>query len=138
MRRFFAAGCGALIMAAVSFACGGGGYNAPTAPNNPNPGTGSAVTIEIVANRGAQSFSPNPAPQGDTRPFTWHNADGTVHRIAANDGSFDTGNIGPGGTSAMIQVGAAGTHYHCTIHPTMIGAVRGSDGDTPPCTGAYC
>jgi plastocyanin len=68
----------------------------------------------------------------------WRNDDNTVHRLVANDGSFDTGTISPGATSAAITIAAAGTNYHCTIHPTMVGAVSGTSGTTPPCSGLYC
>jgi plastocyanin len=63
----------------------------------------------------------------------WSNADqtedgygspGTTHDIVANDGSFDSGNLAPGG-SFQTTLSGEGTHpYHCSIHPTMTGEVR--------------
>jgi plastocyanin len=69
----------------------------------------------------------------------WHNNDGTTHRIVANDGSFDTGNIAPGATSSAVRPAAAGANYHCSIHPSMTGAIGSQQGTAPPeCTGPYC
>ena len=68
----------------------------------------------------------------------WHNNDGTVHRIVANDNSFDTGNISANGNSQAITVPAGGINYHCSIHPGMVGAINSTGGSTPPCTGIYC
>ena len=60
----------------------------------------------------------------------WRNDDGFTHRIVADDGSFDTGNLLTGATSSMVQPPAGG--YHCSIHPTMVGSIgpagEGTDG----------
>jgi plastocyanin len=127
------------VLAVAIAACGGGGDSNPTGPTGGSGGTGAAVTINIVATGAAQSFSPNPANMGQTPTVSFRNSDGTVHRIVANDGSFDTGNINPGASSQSITVAAAGSNYHCTIHPAMIGAIGAAQGEPPPpCTGEYC
>jgi plastocyanin len=96
------------------------------------------VTINIVGDRGNQSFSPNPAQDNESNTVMWRNSDNTLHRIVANDGSFDTGNISAGATSNSVRISADGTNYHCTIHPGMVGTIRGAGGSAPPCTGLYC
>ena len=54
-------------------------------------------TISILGERGSQSFSPNQAfPWGQM--IMWRNDNGVTHRIVANDGSFDTGDIVAGAT----------------------------------------
>ena len=65
-------------------------------------------------------------------------SDSIIHRVRLNDGSIDTGNLAPGGTSSAVLMPALGTHYHCTIHPDMIGAVNGTTGPPPTCEGPYC
>ncbi len=75
---------------------------------------------------------------GTNGAVTWTNDDGVTHRIVANDGSFDTGNVAPGATSQAMTVAAAGARYHCSIHPSMVGVVNAANGNTPPCTGQYC
>jgi plastocyanin len=87
---------------------------------------------------GAQSFSPNPASAGG-QMVVFRNADSIPHRVLLNDGSVDTGDIAPGATSRAVRMPDNGTNYHCSLHPTMIGAVNPVAGGPPPmCEGIYC
>ncbi len=139
--------CGLVpAMALGVVACGGyGGSATPTSPS-PSPsggsgggGTSVSVTISITDSSGSRSFDPNPAGIATTGSVTWVNRDANIHRIVANDESFDTGDILPGATSRAITAPAAGANYHCTIHPTMVGAIGAAQGQPPPpCTGPYC
>jgi plastocyanin len=105
---------------------------------NPTPGVSAASTISIMGQLGSQSFSPNPAdaPQGTT--VAWKNTDSITHHIVMTDGSLDTGEIGPGQTSKVLTMIGNGGNYFCSIHPTMVGSIRSSNGAPPPCTGLYC
>jgi len=95
--------------------------------------------VAIVGQQGANSFNPNPATAATSGSLVWNNGDNVVHRIVANDGSFDTGNIAPGAASTAMAMPADGARYHCSIHPSMIGAVKSANGGAPPpCTGQYC
>ncbi len=133
MRSVLVAGHGALAVALVLTACGGGSSDSPTTPTN------NVSTISILGELGSQSFSPNPASPGG-QMVMWRNDNGVTHRIVANDESFDTGDIVPGSTSTMVQPPPGGLNYHCSIHPTtMFGAIGGGGGEAPPpCTGPYC
>lgn len=116
--------------------CGCGGSTGPAAPS---PTTSpSATTIAILGERGAQSFSPNPARAAEGVQLVWRNNDALVHRIVFNDGSLDTGRIAPGGSSVPMRLAADGANYHCTIHPSMVGSISSSSGSPPPCEGVYC
>ena len=96
------------------------------------------MTITIVTQNGAQSFSPNPASAGGQQ-VVFKNSDTVVHRVVLNDGSIDTGDIAPGASSRVVTMPVAGTNYHCSLHANMIGAVQAaSGGGAPPCTGPYC
>lgn len=122
-------------------ACGGGGGSSSGGggnPAGPTPSAGASVTVGITGDRGAQSFTPNPASVSAARTVAWRNSDGQVHRIMSNDGSFDTGNIAPGATSTVVTLSTDGTNYHCTLHPGMIGSINAASGTPPPCTGIYC
>jgi plastocyanin len=134
-----------VVLAVLAVSCGGsdggggGGQSpAPTPSPTPNPSPPPAGQVNIVGELGNQSFNPNPVPAPGTNMLVWNNADGVVHRIVANDGSFDTGNISPGASSDAIPVPTDGANYHCSIHPAMIGVVNSTGGSTPPCTGIYC
>jgi plastocyanin len=129
-------GAATVVLTLVNvWACGGGSGSG--SPTTPTPTAGGPVTIVITSNSGARSFSPNPAGFGG-QMVVFRNNDSVVHRVRLNDGSLDTGDIAPGGTSTALQMPAAGTNYHCSLHPTMIGAVSPPAGPPPPCSGEYC
>jgi plastocyanin len=116
-----AAGMAALVLG-VS-ACSNYGGSSPTNPGGSAPPAG-AVVINVVGVNGAQSFSPNPATLPAGQAVVWHNVDTIVHRVVLDDGKLDTGNIGAGAFSAAMTLAAPGP-YHCSIHPSMIGAIAG-------------
>jgi plastocyanin len=136
MRRpFVRAAASAVVLCTLSCGGGGGGAASPAAPSATAP---APLTITIMRQNGAQSFSPNPASAGG-QTVVFRNADSIVHRVMLNDGSIETGDLAPGATSRSFQIPATGTNYHCTLHPDMIGAVNGAGGAAPPaCEGSYC
>ena len=120
-----------------SWACGGGGGS--STPSSPSPAPGPpASTINILGERAGQSFSPNPASTVEGQTIAWRNSDTQTHRIVFNDGTLDTGDIGPGASSNPRIMPTNGARYHCSIHPTMVGGINRSTGAPPPCSGAYC
>jgi plastocyanin len=133
--RFSLLGGAALAVAAAAamWSCGGGSSN----PTSPGPATSSA-TVNIMGQLGARSFSPNPASVNQGSMVVWHNSDNVTHHIVLNDGSLDTGDIAPGGSSAALQLAANGANYHCMIHPSMVGSINMATGTPPPCQGPYC
>jgi len=62
------------------------------------------------------------AHAGET--ITVYNSDQLLHRIVADDGSFDTGVMVPG-SSFTVKAGAPGTtiSYHCVLHSRVKGQV---------------
>jgi plastocyanin len=91
-------------------------------PASPSPSGGNAVTVNVVAINGSQSFSPNPASLPAGQMVIWHNVDSVTHRVVLDDRSVDTGNLSPGASSAAQPIGTAGP-YHCSIHPEMVGTI---------------
>jgi plastocyanin len=119
------------------YGCGGSASPSPTSPTPTSPtptsptptgptGTAAptpdAITINVVRENGAQSFSPNPATVPPGQMVVWHNVDTVTHRVVLNDGTLDTGNIAPGAFSAPMILRAVGA-YHCSIHPSMVGTI---------------
>ena len=49
----------------------------------------------------------------------WKNEDIVAHTVTANDGSFDSGLIQPGGTWKMTVQKSGTIDYHCRPHPNM-------------------
>ena len=54
---------------------------------------------------------------------TWTNSDSTTHTATADDGEFDSGDMGNGDTFAYT-FNTAGTYaYHCGIHSSMTATI---------------
>ena len=137
----------ALLAAAavVAVSCGGGGGSTPTAPSNPGGGGGgtgqaATVTINITGQGGRLAFSPNPATVDAGQLVVFKNNDTVAHRVTLDDGTVQTPEIPPGGTSAPVAMGTSGSKtYHCSIHPGMVGGFNGAEVEPPPnCNQAYC
>jgi len=118
-------------------AWGCSGYSSGNA-NSPTPTTSNGVvTINVVAIRGAQSYSPNPATVPSGQLVVWHNVDNTTHRVVLNDGSVDTGDLAPGASSQPMAIGATANQYHCSIHPEMIGSINQDTAASAPPSSFY-
>jgi plastocyanin len=109
---------------AAIVACGSYGGPSPMGSEGLTAAPAGAVVINVVGQAGARSYSPDPAtvPAGAT--VTWHNVDSVVHRVVLDDGRLDSGNISPARFSAAMTLAQPGG-YHCSIHPSMVGTIRG-------------
>lgn len=79
------------------------------------PGTGSDTTL---------NYSPSTLKLviGVNNTVTFVNQDNTKHTVTADDGSFDSGDLAPGGT--WMHTFSAGTYsFHCTYHSYMKGTI---------------
>jgi len=85
-------------------------------------GTNSGATAQAV-NISGFAFDPPTltVPVGTT--VTWTNNDSTTHTVTADDGSFDSGNVDPGGTFSFTFSTAGTINYHCKIHPNMTASI---------------
>jgi plastocyanin len=120
MKRTSMIGIVPALIALVALA--GTGCGKDSNPTQPAPAAD--VTIEIVANSGNSSYSPSPTTVTVGQTVVWHNAHSMTHTATANGGTFNTGNIAPGGTSQPITMNAQGTFaYHCGLHPSMVGTL---------------
>jgi plastocyanin len=126
-----------------AWGCSGSGYGSGSITTAMTPSTASAagnpqiVTVNVVAIRGAQSFSPNPATLPAGVQVVWHNVDSITHRVVLDNGSVDTGNLAPGASSQPMTIVASGASYHCSIHPEMIGSINQDTSSQPPPTPGY-
>jgi plastocyanin len=112
---------GMVVLALGTGACGGYTGTVPTEPSSAPPA--GAIVINIAGERGAQSFSPNPATVPSGQTVVWHNVDNQTHRVVLDNRGIDTGNIAPGAFSAPMTLTTVGP-YHCTIHPEMVGTIN--------------
>ena len=114
-----------------------GGYD-PTGPAAPGP-TPTSADVNIA--KGASqltttAFDPNPKALslggGAQVSVRWVNADGgggygggpaVTHQIASDNGAFATSGPLGGGATYSIALTAGTYHYHCAIHPNMVGTI---------------
>lgn len=140
MRSPLLSGAGFAIAGALAlWGCGGSSSTTPTTPSAPNTPVASTVTVSIVASIGNGAYKPNPvsANSGDTVNFK--NNDSTTHHIVLDDGSADLGLVAPGATSGgVVLKNNNALNFHCSIHPSMVGAINAQTAPTPPpCNDPY-
>ena len=119
-------GCGS----STGYSGGNPATPSPTPPLTPTP-QGGIVTINVVSENGAQSFSPNPATLPAGQMVVWHNIDSITHRVVLNNGSLDTGDLRPGASSQTMSITGGLGGYHCSIHPSMVGTLQPPTTDSP-------
>src|SRR5713226_2005583 len=112
---------GALAMSS----CGGGSSSGVSpSPSTPTPG-GANIVVNIASSAGASAYNPNPVQAAIGQTVAFKNSDTATHHIMMDDGSMDFGDLASGATSRMITVSPTSGKFHCTIHPSMVGAING-------------
>ena len=86
--------------------------------NNGGSSSGSTVSIKYMA------FSAGTLTITAGTTVTWTNNDATTHTVTADDASFDSGDIAPGGKFSHKFTDAGTVGYHCTFHPMMKASVK--------------
>ena len=131
MSRTMAGSLAVLAAGWLTASCGGGGGNGNTtmptgatgATSTPSP----SATADVVITIAGMSFSPSTIAVQAGQTVAWKNTDTITHTATADGGAFDTGAIPAGGTSRPIMISSAGAlQYHCSIHPSMVGALNGT------------
>lgn len=80
-------------------------------------GASASVSIQNFA------FSPGSIQVDAGTTVTWTNNDQTTHTVTTDDGSFDSGDVAPGGTFSMTFNTPGTFAYHCKIHPFMTASI---------------
>lgn len=70
------------------------------------------------------TFSPSSVTVMETGSILWVNNDAGVHTVTADDGSFDSGDIQPGGSFGWKFTKIGPHPYHCKYHLEMTGLVK--------------
>jgi len=83
---------------------------------------GAAIAGTAAEMRG-MAFSPNRLLVSAGATVEWTNRDPVEHSVTADDGSWDSGSIAPGGTWRHTFTTPGTYAFHCTPHPYMTGAV---------------
>ncbi len=116
---------GGLLLVTILVLIGVSAMSCKGKSNPTAPGGGADEVIQISGNMGSNSFVPNPDTVVAGAKVQWHNSDAITHTATSNTvGVFDTGNVGGGADSKIIQMNTKGTfQYKCTIHTTMTGTL---------------
>jgi len=100
----------------------GCGSSSPSSPTNGTTGTPVSI-VNGSSTLTTTAYSPNPVSISVGGTVTWTNNDSTAHTATADNGSFSSGNIAPGGKFSQTFSTAGTFTYKCTIHPNMVGTV---------------
>lgn len=123
-----------LMVAGVVLAGCGGSNNEPTgSPTNASTSESATSTTAGSTSEGTAStpgeitienfsFSGATEVAAGTKLKVTNN-DTTTHTFTADDGSFDSGNIEPGGTFEVTLDQPGTVSYHCSIHSSMKGSI---------------
>ena len=99
---------------------------APAPSSSPATAGGpvSSVTIPVGASvLGPQAFAPDDLDVAVGTTVTWKNTDSVAHTSTSDAAGWDSGIVNPGGQFSTSFSTAGTYHYHCAIHPGMIGTV---------------
>jgi plastocyanin len=110
----------AITLAFVATACG-----SSSSPKSSSPSTTIATPTTAANTITIKNFmfgDPISVKAGST--VTVMNTDTTTHTVAADNKSFDTGEIHAGASATFVAPMAAGTYkFHCNIHNYMMGTL---------------
>lgn len=69
------------------------------------------------------AFNPKNTTIAIGNTVVWTNTDDVVHRVVADNGFFDSGNLTKGQTFTYAFPAPGIYAYHCAIHPSMTGTI---------------
>jgi plastocyanin len=82
------------------------------------------VTIPARAEfLGDRAYTPDNLDVTVGTSVTWTNTDSTSHTSTSDGAGWNSGTIAPGGRFSVVLQTAGTFHYHCSIHPGMVGTV---------------
>jgi plastocyanin len=93
-----------------------------TAPSSSTPGsTAASQTADTITIKNFMFGDPITVKAGAT--VTVMNTDSTTHTVAADDKSFNTGDVPAGGSKTFVAPKAGTYKFHCNIHNYMMGTL---------------
>ncbi|HLW66872.1 MAG TPA: cupredoxin family copper-binding protein [Gemmataceae bacterium] len=95
---------------------------APAPTMQPTAGPPAAASTKIVTITDG-SFQPGEMRVAPGSTIQWMNKGQKPHTVSAIDGSWDSGNIPPGGSYSKTFNQAGTFAYRCNLHPQMRGSV---------------
>jgi len=84
------------------------------------------MTVSIpsgASTLGTNAFNPSPLTVASGTTVAWTNTDSVAHTSTSDGSGWDSGSLAPG-QQFKFTFSTSGTfHYHCAIHPGMVGTV---------------
>src|SRR5947209_8120656 len=114
---FFAVSARAAHPLPVSSALNLSSLQTPAAAAESQQSSKSSADAQVIMN--GIRFQPPELTVRAGETVEWKNEDIVSHTVTADDGSFDSGLIPPGGTWKMTVKNAGPLEYHCRPHPNM-------------------
>lgn len=87
------------------------------------PGAGPTAPAGTSVRMAGSRFEPSTLTIAAGETVRWFNDDALPHTVSATDGSWDSGNVGPGQAFERRFDTAGGARYVCLYHPGMVGAI---------------
>jgi plastocyanin len=84
------------------------------------------MTISIpsgASTLGINAFSPSNLTVAPGTIVTWTNTDLVAHTSTSDGSGWDSGAVAPGQQYSVAFPTSGTFHYHCAIHPGMVGTV---------------
>jgi plastocyanin len=84
---------------------------------------GAAIAADQSVSISGFAFNPATVTVNVGDSVTWTNNDDVPHTATADNGSFNTGQLGSGDSDSVTFNNAGTFAYHCSVHPSMDGTV---------------
>ena len=90
----------------------------------PITGSGNQTNYTTRVTIQNSAFNPSEVTVMVGGSILWVNSDEIVHTVTADDGSFDSGDLEPGGAFGFTFNKVGPNPYHCKYHKEMAGLVK--------------
>ncbi|WP_292288909.1 cupredoxin domain-containing protein [Marivita sp.] len=102
----------------------GGAETTAATPGDTDDGDtddGDAQDVGVTIVGVAEGFEPPTISVAAGTEVVWTNVDVLVHTTTADDGTWDSGNLGMNETFSFVASEPGTYPYFCSIHPSMVG-----------------
>ena len=115
--KYFFIGLLLLVTTLFMITCSKSSYNNGSGGSGGGGNNSTTISISNMA-----YSNPNLQVAAGTK-VTWVNNDNMTHTVTADNNSFDSGDIGMGGTYSYTFTSTGTYAYHCKYHSSMTGVV---------------
>lgn len=118
IKKYLGLTAGLIAMMLVISVCKKDSDETPT-PTPPPPGSSSGIDVSIQG----MAYGPAALTVSRGATVTWTNRDNVQHTVTADDNTFSSPLINPGGSYSRTFNTPGTIPYHCTPHPHMTATI---------------